>query len=86
MKCEEIAHRITAHLRRFEKNPVINADRPDHGNTAPYLHAFASHSGRWVYVQYLSYQGDNALTKQEAMRYLEWLDAGNVGKHWEAKP
>jgi len=30
-------------------------------------------------VRYISYQGATCLTKQEALDYLAWLDAGNVG-------
>lgn len=44
----------------------------------------ASASGRYVYVQYISYQVSTALSKADALVYLEWLDAGNVGRHYKA--
>ena len=69
MKLAEIAARINAHLKRFE----------------PYYGARAWAGGRWVYVAYTSsLEFDSHLSKADAERYLDWLDAGNVGRHWEA--
>jgi hypothetical protein len=90
MKLDEIAKRINAHLKRFESDPVINADkvhtnlRGQESRLKPYYCAGAAASGRYVFVMYVAYQGEIHLTKDEALRYLAWLDAGNVGKHWEA--
>lgn len=82
MKLAEIASRINAHLKRFEKDPVINAT--DERGLRDYHWATAYSSGRTVCVRYISYQGRTCLTKTQAGIYLEWLDAGNVGRHWEA--
>lgn len=83
MKLSEIASRIDIHLRRFERDPNINV-RPKHKEyrTLPYYGARAFYSGSRVFVCYVSYQGDTSLTKAEAQRYLAWLDAGNIGKHF----
>lgn len=83
MKVREIAERIRAHLKRFEADPKINV------RTHLVLHpcrkfyqAGAWASGRYVWVTYIAYQASSALTKSEAERYLAWLDAGNVGRHY----
>ena len=34
-------------------------------------------------MTYVSYQGEASLKKAEAEAYLAWLDAGNVGRHYE---
>jgi hypothetical protein len=31
---------------------------------------------------YISHQGECFLKRAEAEKYLAWLDAGNVGKHY----
>lgn len=84
----EIAQRIAAHLTRFE------ADKGPRGvnwwhdgkvnGTRPFFMTGAAKSGRYVGVSYVSYQGPTYLTKAEAARYLAALDAGFVGRHYEA--
>lgn len=77
---KEIAARIAAHLRRFEHDPKINVE------CQPGLHcyymagAYACGNGR-VGVRYVAYQGSTVLTRDDAIVYLVWLDAGNVGDH-----
>lgn len=89
---KELATRIDAHLKRFEKNPVINAERfyvhPGTGEKTssghPYYRAGAVASGRWIYVTYIAYQEHPHISKDEAIKYLAWLDASNVGRYvWE---
>lgn len=85
MKLKEIASRINAHLRRMEADPKINKVSKHGGmRLQRYWQAGAGDSGNRIFVTYVSYQGQNSLTKAEAMSYLEWLDAGNSGKHWTA--
>lgn len=91
MKLDEIAKRISTHLKRFEADKDgINATRVQtnyrgqESRLPPYFLAGAGASGRYVYVTYVNYQGESHLTKAQALRYLAWLDAGNVGKHWDA--
>ena len=80
MKLRDVAAAISAHLKRFEKDPEINKPR-EIGKLHPYYNAYAWDAGRWVAIKYVSFQGYHNLTKDEAVRYLAWLDAGNVGKH-----
>ena len=68
MKLAEIAARIEVHLKGFES----------------YSGARAWAGGRWVYVAYSSYLFDSHLSKADAERYLDWLNAGNIGRHWQA--
>lgn len=83
MNCHEIARQIDAHLKRFESDSTINA--PMKSGTHPYFNAVSHASERgWVYVTYVSYQGTCCLRKSEAIKYLQWLDAGNIGQHWKA--
>lgn len=81
----EIAARIDAHLKRFEKDPVINASVVK-GGRRPYYGAGAGVAGAYVSVTYISYQGSTTFDRDEAERYLAWLDAGNVGPHYKAVP
>ena len=83
MKLTEIANRIAAHLARFEKDKTIN--KPFGTGVRPYYFTNAYRGGRYVCVRYVAYQLTSSLTREEALAYLAWLDAGNVGKHWEAK-
>jgi hypothetical protein len=75
-KLHEIAARITLHLTRIEMA------WPYHGQSrCPYWHAMAWQAGSRVGVKYVSYQYAYKLTKFDAWRYLQWLDAGNEGRH-----
>ena len=79
-KLGEIAERITAHLQRFEADPAINVETLVGGmKLTPYYKAFAVASGSRVMVKNVSYQCHTNLTKADALAYLAWLDAGNVG-------
>jgi hypothetical protein len=91
LKMAEIAKRINAHLKRFEADPVINARSESllGGNGLSGLSRFYQagafyERGAKLSVVYVSYQGSTAISKQQALTYLEWLDAGNVGRHFEA--
>lgn len=83
-KLADIAKRIDAHLKRFEADPKINKARKGTEGLHPFYVARAHASGRFVYVTYITYQGNSHINREEAERYLAWLDAGNVGRHWEA--
>ena len=84
MTLKEIAGQITVYLKKFEADPAINTVYGKAMSTHKYWHAFASSSGRYVYVQYIGYQGNSHLTKEQALKYLAWLQAGGVGKHYTA--
>lgn len=79
MKTQEIAARISKHLKRFEADSTINV-KQDVRIDRPYYNATVT-AGNGVYVTYISYQGSTRLTRDEAAAYLAWLDAGNVGTH-----
>jgi len=82
MKLDEIAQRIAAHLQRFEHDPVINIKDAIY-KIKPYYWTRCRRAGSRIMVTYLTFQGSSSLTKEEALRYLEWLDQGNVGKHFK---
>lgn len=85
MKLTEIAARIDAHLRRIEADPKLNPPRPTHSNTRAFYNARAWGAGAYVRVSYVSYWNvATSLRKDGALKYLAWLDAGNVGYHYEA--
>ena len=96
MKLKEIAARIDAHLKRIERDLRLNpsqkydrergwVDDPSGDGLRRYFNAWAMRTGNRISVVYVSYQGASTLTKAEALRYLEWLDAGNIGKHFSVK-
>ena len=82
---KDIAARIDAHLKRFEADPAINVKRERRlGGLRPYWNPGAGVCGRYVGVTYIRFQGTRCLPKTDALRYLAWLDAGGVGRHYEA--
>jgi hypothetical protein len=89
----EIAERINAHLKRFERDPKINkpvtykSARTGRMESAgrPYYYAGAWRAGNRVAVKYVSYQSTHNLTQAEAEDYLRWLDNGGVGTYYEGK-
>lgn len=80
---EKLAARIGEHLEAFEADPEINKLVSAEGTRKRFYSAGAINRGRFVYVTYITYQGSTALSKKEAEAYLAWLDAGNVGRHFE---
>lgn len=74
-----IAERIREHLKRFE------ADSKREGHLSPFCVPSAHRAGRCVRVSYRRFQRFTSLTREEAEAYLRWLDAGNVGTHWEMR-
>jgi hypothetical protein len=87
MKLVEIAARIQAHLERFAADPKTATTQNTNGpRCTRYFRPSAKPGGARVMVIYVSYsyQGESSLTKTDALAYLEWLDAGNVGRHYEA--
>jgi hypothetical protein len=78
-KLAEIAARITAHLKRFEADPKVNARDSD---VPKYWQSHAWSTGRYVKLDYYLYRRTHRLIKSQALAYLEWLDAGGVGKHY----
>lgn len=79
-RINELAEKIDVHLKRFERDPEINAPHPKY-KTSSYYRAYASGYRGKVTVCYISFQGQSRLTLEEAEAYLVWLNAGNVGQH-----
>lgn len=84
-RSREVAEKINEYLHRFEHNPEINFRRRyDPSGTGAYFCAQATHTGNGrVLVRYVDYQGSTTMSLAEAEAYLAWLDAGNVGTHYE---
>lgn len=81
IKLAEISDRINLHLQRLEEDPVINI-RQNATGLLPYYKAHSVAVGRYVRIRYVSYQAASNLSKQDALRYLEALDAGSTEKHY----
>jgi len=80
---KEITERIHLHLRRMELDPSINTVDPTTGRGI--LHRSGCRpSGSRVFVWYVDASGPAWLARKEAEEYLEWLDAGNHGRHSDA--
>ncbi|MFN8820303.1 MAG: hypothetical protein ACK5ZA_01035 [Betaproteobacteria bacterium] len=82
MNLAELAERIRTHLERLEADDTVNVSRD--GKRKLFWCSGACASGNRVFCTYLSYQGQSSLTRDEATRYLAKLDAGFVGRHFEA--
>jgi hypothetical protein len=84
-RLRDMAAKINSYLKKFEADPAINRARQEGRNgLKPYYNAAACHSGRYVHVSYVSYQGGSNLTREQAERYLAWLEQGGIGKHHRA--
>lgn len=81
--CRELAARISAHLKRWEADSTINTKDAKYGTSRFYRAGAYSHGG-WVTVTYVGYQGQTSLRKADAERYLAKIEAGFVGRHFEA--
>lgn len=77
-KLKEIAGRINAKLNAFEADAAINKKT---NGMSRFLRANATDSGRYVYVCYVSFHGHSALSRDAAVKYMNWLEAGNAGTH-----
>ena len=82
VRLKDIAERINAHLKRLEADASWN--KKDERGLSKLWNSHACASGNRVFCTYVSYQGDCSLTKSDAMKYLEKLDAGYKGRHYEA--
>jgi hypothetical protein len=88
LSLDELAARILIHLERFAADPetarVTIKDRNDQPKQiTAYWSPRAFKHGRFLRVCYVSYQGDQSISRVDAAEYLAWLDQGNVGKHFK---
>lgn len=81
LKIPDLAKRIDAHLKRLEADTAAN--RTANGR-ARFFTPSCRANGRFVAVTYVSYQSSSNMTKAEAAAYLAKLDAGYMGRHFEA--
>jgi hypothetical protein len=82
---KELGERICAHLKRFEADPVLNAEvERRRMKLRPFFNVSAFGERKYVFVSYVAYQGISKLSREQAAEYLAWLDAGNVGSHRQA--
>lgn len=84
MKLKEIATEINGYLKKFEADPAINRRKTGNVNIPPYFRACSWHSGRYVGVRYVSFQGTTYLSRQSAEQFLAWLRQGGIGTHYKA--
>lgn len=91
---DELAQKINAHLKRIEKSPKLNPGKRydkernkwvrDPNGLRDYYGAGARGDRHRVWIIYITYQGGRYLSIEEAEKYLAWLNAGNVGRHYES--
>lgn len=89
-----LGQKIAAHLRRIEGDLALNPPRRfddaskawvlDAAGMSAYYGARARGDRYRVWVIYVSFQGGSYMSIEDAETYLAWLDAGNVGRHFEA--
>lgn len=77
----EFAARIDAHLKRFEADPAINTIVREGSGIHMYWKAGAYVYRNRVMVRYVGFQATTTMQRSEAESYLQWLDAGGIGKH-----
>lgn len=88
-----LGQKINEHLQRIENDPVLNPSRrldkeqnkwvPDERGVRRFYGARAKGDRHRVWVIYINYQEGSYMSIEDAMAYLAWLDAGNVGRHFE---
>jgi len=86
VKLKDICEEIHSYLKKFERDPVINAPAESRLNAGaagltPYYNACCYTAGSRCMIRYIGYQISHSLTKTEALAYLEWLRKGNIGHH-----
>lgn len=91
---QDLASKIDAYLKRFERDPKINPGKsldkgtktwvPDEMGVRDYYGARASGDRHRVRILYVTYQGASYLPIEDAQKYLAWLDDGNIGTHYRA--
>lgn len=85
----DLGLKINRHLQRFSRDPQISlGKRYDEEAKAwmpgDYYGAHSRGDRHRVWIIYVAYQESSYLEIAVAQKYLEWLDAGNVGRHGSA--
>ena len=89
-----LAQKINAHLQRIEHDQALNPGRRfdkdqktwvlDESGVRSFYGARSMGDRYRVWIIYVTYQGGSYMSIEDAEKYLAWLDAGNVGRHFEA--
>jgi hypothetical protein len=89
-----LAQKINAHLQRIEHDKALNPGKRfdkimkewvlDEMGVRAFYGARAAGDRHRVWIIYITYQGGSYVPIEDAETYLAWLDAGNVGRHFEA--
>jgi len=89
-----LGQKINEHLQRIQNDKVLNPGKRFDKDQKKWVldemgvHSFYGARSRGdrhrVWVIYITYQGGSHLSIAEAMKYLVWLNNGNVGRHFEA--
>jgi hypothetical protein len=75
LTCEQIANRIYKILKELETKKLDKKFN---------LYEVNVWSGSGVvHIRYVDYWNYDTLTKVEALEYLKWLEAGNIGNHYD---
>ncbi|HBD95356.1 MAG TPA: hypothetical protein DC057_14405 [Spirochaetia bacterium] len=82
MKLEEIAYRINKYLQEFEADKKVNTLKM---KVTKYYQPSAFSTGKNIGIRYIIYQSVSILNKKDAIEYMNWLEKGNKGKHFEMK-
>jgi hypothetical protein len=72
MACEQIADKIYKILKEIEDKKL---------NKEFNLYQVNCWGTTKVNIRYVDYYDFDPLSKQEALKYLIWLEAGNIGSH-----
>ena len=83
-RLKDIAEKINVYLKRFEADPRVNRYKDPTRTLTPYWHSYAWANGRYVGIQYVSFQGSHFLSRADAEKYLAWLEQGGIGTHFRA--
>lgn len=84
IKLAELAKRIGVHLQKFaelERHKPATAG----AQLGKYYNPTCWAAGSRLGIRYVSYQTNSYLSKADAIAYLDWLDAGNCGKHYRVE-
>lgn len=80
LKLATVAKRIQAHLLKLEADEEWNASADASSITSRLYHPRAMRGQRSaIKIIWRSFQGGISYPREEAVAYLEWLDAGNKG-------
>ena len=89
-----LGQKIDAQLKRIEKDPLLNLGRrldkdrkewvPDEMGVRSFYGARAKGDRHRIWIIYVTYQHGSYISIEDAEKYLAWLDAGHVGRHFEA--